>query len=112
MEVVCLLNALFVAFDNLCEDHHVYKVSSCLLKMTLLILYLLQVQTIGDGYMAVCGAPIQTEHHAEYMTDFACSAINVASKINDPSTNQTITIRIGECVQFVFGFFLKQNCSS
>ena len=28
MEVVSLLNAMYVAFDNLCEVHHVYKVST------------------------------------------------------------------------------------
>jgi hypothetical protein len=27
MEVVCVLNAMYVAFDQLCEKHHVYKVS-------------------------------------------------------------------------------------
>ena len=27
MEVVCVLNAMYVAFDKLCEIHHVYKVS-------------------------------------------------------------------------------------
>ena len=26
MEVVCVLNAMYVAFDRLCEIHHVYKV--------------------------------------------------------------------------------------
>ena len=26
MEVVCVLNAMYVAFDKLCEKHHVYKV--------------------------------------------------------------------------------------
>ena len=26
MEVVCVLNAMYVAFDQLCEKHHVYKV--------------------------------------------------------------------------------------
>ena len=26
MEVVCVLNAMYVAFDKLCEVHHVYKV--------------------------------------------------------------------------------------
>ena len=28
MEVVCVLNAMYVAFDQLCEKHHVYKVST------------------------------------------------------------------------------------
>ena len=27
MEVVCVLNAMYVAFDQLCEKHHVYKVT-------------------------------------------------------------------------------------
>ncbi len=26
MEVVCVLNAMYVAYDHLCEVHHVYKV--------------------------------------------------------------------------------------
>lgn len=28
MEVVCVLNALYVAYDELCEEHSVYKVRS------------------------------------------------------------------------------------
>ena len=28
MEVVCVVNAMYVAFDQLCEKHHVYKVMS------------------------------------------------------------------------------------
>ena len=31
MEVVCVLNAMYVAFDQLCEKHHVYKVRQGLL---------------------------------------------------------------------------------
>ncbi len=27
MEVVCLLNAIYIIFDELCEKHYVYKVS-------------------------------------------------------------------------------------
>ena len=57
--------------------------------------FILQVQTIGDGYMALSGAPIETVHHAEYMTDFGFSAIEATSKINDPSTNKPLQIRVG-----------------
>ena len=32
MEVVSVLNAMYVAFDHLCEVHHVYKVSSTIRK--------------------------------------------------------------------------------
>ena len=56
---------------------------------------LIQVQTIGDGYMAICGAPIETDHHAEHMTDFGFSVIKATSKINDPSTNKSLQIRVG-----------------
>jgi hypothetical protein len=78
MEVVCVLNTMYVVFDQLCEKHHVYK-----------------VQTIGDAYMALAGAPVTTPHHAEYMTDFAFSIIDAISKIHDPSTQQPLQIRVG-----------------
>ena len=78
MEVVCVLNAMYVAFDQLCEKHYVYK-----------------VETIGDAYMVISGAPVQTDHHAEYITDFAFSIIDAISKINDPSTSQSLKIRVG-----------------
>lgn len=78
MEVVCVLNAMYVAFDKLCEDHHVYA-----------------VETIGDAYMVICGAPVCTPHHAEYLTDFAFSIIKATSKIEDPSTGKNLKIRVG-----------------
>lgn len=55
----------------------------------------LQVQTIGDGYMAVSGMNIETVLHADYMTDFGLSAIEVTSKIIDPSIKQPLSIRVG-----------------
>ena len=54
-----------------------------------------QVETIGDAYMVISGAPIETPHHAEYITDFAFSILKATSKINDPSTNKPLRIRIG-----------------
>ena len=45
--------------------------------------------------MVLSGAPIYTPHHAEYITDFALSAIEATSKINDPSTNNSLKIRVG-----------------
>ena len=55
----------------------------------------LQVETIGDAYMVICGAPELTPNHAEYVTDFAFSIIEATSKINDPSTNKSLMIRVG-----------------
>ena len=58
-----------------------------------------QVQTIGDGYMAVSGTPIETAHHAEYITNFAFSLLEAVQTILDPSTNKPIQIRIGQFTQ-------------
>ena len=38
MEVVCVLNAMCVAFDRLCETHHVYKVSHMSAGSTVIIM--------------------------------------------------------------------------
>ena len=45
--------------------------------------------------MALSGAPIETPHHAEYMTDFAFSIIEAIAKIHDPSTQEPLQIRVG-----------------
>jgi len=58
--------------------------------------YCLQTETIGDAYMAICGAPVYTVHHAEYITDFAIAIIKATSKINDPSINKSLRIRVGK----------------
>jgi class 3 adenylate cyclase len=46
-EVVRLLNHVFSALDTLCEVHGVEK-----------------IKTIGDAYLAVCGAPVRAADHA------------------------------------------------
>ncbi len=55
----------------------------------------MQVEMIGDGYMVICGAPEAQPRHAQHITDFAYSIIKATSKINDPSTNQPLKIRVG-----------------
>ena len=54
-----------------------------------------QVETIGDAYMVICGAPVSTIYHAEYITAFGLDVIQATSKINDPSTGQSLRIRVG-----------------
>ena len=54
------------------------------------------METIGDGYMVICGAPDVRPNHAVFITDFAFSIIEATSKINDPSTNQPLRIRVGK----------------
>ncbi len=48
--------------------------------------------------MVLCGAPVYTVHHAEYITDFAMAIIKATYKINDPSTGESLKIRIGGCL--------------
>ena len=56
-----------------------------------------QVETIGDAYMVVSGAPIATKFHALYISDMAFDMLYSMSDIIDPSTGRNMRIRIGEC---------------
>ncbi|ESO91872.1 hypothetical protein LOTGIDRAFT_121827, partial [Lottia gigantea] len=78
MEVVCLLNAMYTKFDQLSEKHNVYK-----------------VETIGDAYMGVSGAPIVNAQHAIYVCNMALDMVNSIKHLIDPSTGGNVQIRIG-----------------
>lgn len=58
--------------------------------------HLLQVETIGDAYMVLCGAPVCTARHAEYTTNFGLAIIEAITKINDPSTGHSLKVRVGK----------------
>ncbi|MFN8359915.1 MAG: adenylate/guanylate cyclase domain-containing protein [Candidatus Kapaibacterium sp.] len=47
-ELIDLLDMVFTRFDTICKKHGLEK-----------------IKTIGDAYMAVCGAPLAIENHAE-----------------------------------------------
>ncbi|MBK9249072.1 MAG: tetratricopeptide repeat protein [Ignavibacteria bacterium] len=76
-ELVGMLNGIFIQFDQLARKHGLEK-----------------IKTIGDAYMAVCGAPVSTEDHA---TRTACFALDVAELMNNYQTNNgdNVMIRIG-----------------
>ncbi|XP_055900175.1 soluble guanylate cyclase 88E-like isoform X1 [Biomphalaria glabrata] len=78
MEVVSMLNAMYTQFDQLSENHSVYK-----------------VETIGDAYMAVSGAPTVTKYHALHMCDMALDMRSSMNNLLNPSNNETMKIRIG-----------------
>ncbi|UYV67458.1 hypothetical protein LAZ67_5000684 [Cordylochernes scorpioides] len=78
MEVVSMLNSMYSLFDQLTEKHGVYK-----------------VETIGDAYMVVCGAPTHDPHHAEKVCNMALDMVVVIGDLKDPSTGQSLRIRVG-----------------
>ncbi len=58
-----------------------------------------RIKTIGDGYMAVCGAPVMFENHAERL---ACMAVDMMKDISLPediraflTSGQRFSLRIG-----------------
>ncbi|XP_067126780.1 soluble guanylate cyclase 88E-like isoform X2 [Centruroides vittatus] len=78
MEVVSMLNAMYSLFDQLTEKHGVYK-----------------VETIGDAYMVVSGAPEHDPKHAEKVCDMALDMVVVIGGLKDPSTGRSLRIRVG-----------------
>ncbi|XP_035673438.1 soluble guanylate cyclase 88E-like isoform X3 [Branchiostoma floridae] len=78
MQVVSMLNSMYTLFDQLSEKHQVYK-----------------VETIGDAYMVVSGAPTTTKYHAHHVCDMALDMIRSMEHLKDPSTNENLHIRVG-----------------
>uniref|UniRef100_A0A182PKI3 guanylate cyclase n=1 Tax=Anopheles epiroticus TaxID=199890 RepID=A0A182PKI3_9DIPT len=78
MEVVSMLNAMYSIFDTLTERNNVYK-----------------VETIGDAYMVVSGAPAKEQNHAEKVCDMALDMIEAITDLKDPSTGSHLRIRVG-----------------
>ncbi|KAJ9601076.1 hypothetical protein L9F63_000811 [Diploptera punctata] len=78
MEVVSMLNAMYSIFDTLTERNNVYK-----------------VETIGDAYMVVSGAPEKELNHAEKVCDMALDMVEAITDLKDPSTGSHLQIRVG-----------------
>ncbi|CAH0560058.1 unnamed protein product [Brassicogethes aeneus] len=78
MEVVSMLNAMYSIFDKLTERNRVYK-----------------VETIGDAYMVVSGAPEKEGKHAQRVCDMALDMVDAITDLKDPSTGQHLRIRVG-----------------
>ncbi|XP_043270278.1 soluble guanylate cyclase 88E isoform X2 [Venturia canescens] len=78
MDVVSMLNAMYSLFDTLTERNHVYK-----------------VETIGDAYMVVSGAPIKKTDHADRVCDMALDMVEAITNLKDRSTGDHLQIRVG-----------------
>jgi guanylate cyclase len=79
-----LLNGIFVAFDRICEDEGVEK-----------------VRTIGDGYMAVAGAPEPRADHASALVRVALAMQRVMA--DQDALEVRIGINSGEAVAAIVG---------
>lgn len=75
--LVKTLNELFSSFDNLLEHHGVEK-----------------IKTIGDAYMVATGLPQKSSRHAEQITDYAHSMIEVINNFNKKN-GLDFSVRIG-----------------
>ncbi|XP_011645853.1 soluble guanylate cyclase 88E [Pogonomyrmex barbatus] len=78
MEVVSMLNAMYSLFDTLTERNRVYK-----------------VETIGDAYMVVSGAPVKENDHADRVCDMALDMVEAITDLKDRSTGKHLQIRVG-----------------
>ena len=58
----------------------------------------MQVETIGDAYMVVGGAPVKTKLHAVRIVEMAFAMVKSIVQLSDPSTGDPISIRVGKYV--------------
>ncbi|XP_049521676.1 guanylate cyclase soluble subunit beta-1-like [Dermacentor silvarum] len=78
MDIVRLLNRLYVQFDSLTNLHGVYK-----------------VETIGDAYLVVSGIPEFTDDHADRLVVMGLAMQAVTRTVQSPVEGHAIEIRIG-----------------
>lgn len=53
------------------------------------------METVGQIYMAACGAPEKTENHAQNVAELALNMIKSVKTVEVPSKNR-VEIRIGK----------------
>uniref|UniRef100_A0A8B9RJF8 guanylate cyclase n=1 Tax=Astyanax mexicanus TaxID=7994 RepID=A0A8B9RJF8_ASTMX len=78
IQIVIMLNSMYLKFDRLTTVHNVYK-----------------VETIGDAYMVVGGVPIPVSSHGERVANFALGMIIASKEVTNPITGGPIQIRVG-----------------
>jgi len=79
MEVVNLVNKMFLTFDKLSEKHEVYK-----------------FETLGDAqYMVVNGVPVRKDRHVEPVAAMALDILESIKELKDPTSGTPLTVTIG-----------------
>jgi len=76
-QLLDVLEEIFGKFDQLAQAHGVEK-----------------IKTIGDAYMAICGAPVPTDHQVERMADFALAIVQKC-KTMSAHTGFELAVRVG-----------------
>ena len=77
-KVIECLSSYFQVLDDLAESFGVYK-----------------VETVGDGYQAICGAPTYREDHAEVMSLFALKIIQTLPMMRKIFDSDDFHVRVG-----------------
>ncbi len=86
-QTVEMLNEVFTAFDSICESEGAMR-----------------IKTMGDGYLAVCGAPEAHEGHAEVMVRVATRMrAHMASDAVDDGLRVRIGLNSGPVVAGIIG---------
>jgi len=98
MQVVALLNDLYMAFDGVVDNFKVYK-----------------VETIGDAYMVVSGLPEKRDDHAQQIAQMSIALLNkvktfVIRHRPDEQLKLRIGIHSGSVVAGVVGSKMPRYC--
>lgn len=75
IDIVRLLNTLYLQFDSLTNIHGVFK-----------------VETIGDAYVVVGGLPEPAEDHADRCVKMGLDMVKVIATVRSPADNQPIQV--------------------
>ncbi|XP_022673455.1 guanylate cyclase soluble subunit beta-1-like isoform X3 [Varroa jacobsoni] len=78
MDIIRLLNRLYVQFDALTNIHQVYK-----------------VETIGDAYMVVSSVPEPMADHADRLVMLGLEMVTISRKVQSPVPGHKLEIRVG-----------------
>jgi class 3 adenylate cyclase len=94
-ELLDLMDSIFTSFDEISNTYKLEK-----------------IKTIGDAYMAVCGAQLPVEHHALMTIYAAMSMMNVQREIKVKNVMIPLRFRIGiHCGNVVAGIIGENKYS-